>query len=418
MEGCALGRGVHPLGYYMKKILIFSLAYFPRHIGGAEIAIKEITDRIKPSDIEFHLITQRFDESLPLEERIGTVQVYRIGNGASYLAKIFFVLRAAALGAKLHRTHHFAAAWAMMSYMVFPILLMRFWGIRLPYILTLQEGDPFKHVFERWHIRILMPLLRKGFREASVVQTISTFLAQWARSAGFRGPLYVVPNGVDTAHFSQEHPQSVINEIKDSLGKRMGDVFLITTSRLVHKNAIDDVIRALTKLPANVRFMVLGTGNDETMLRALAKKEGVVDRVEFLGQISHAEMPKYLKASDIFIRPSRSEGMGNSFVEAMAAGLPVIATQEGGLADLLFDAKRNPDQPVTGWAVDKDSPDQIVAAVENIMRSPEKVRAIVATARQMVHERFDWSLVAKDMREKVFAEALEISPVAHSDERV
>lgn len=402
----------------MKKILIFSLAYFPKHIGGAEIAIKEITDRIDPADIEFHLVTQRFDDSLPAEERIGNVQVYRVGNGASYLAKALFVLRAAARGAKLHHEHHFDSVWAMMSYMVFPILFMRVWGIRLPYVLTLQEGDPFRHVFRRWHIRLLMPLLRKGFREADVVQTISTFLAKWARAAGFRGPLLVVPNGVDTRHFSQESPQSVINEIKDMLGKRMGDVFLITTSRLVHKNAIDDVIRALAKLPSNVRFIVLGTGPDEAMLRALSKKEGVADRVEFLGQISHAEMPKYLKASDIFIRPSRSEGMGNSFIEAMAAGLPVIATQEGGLSDFLFDAKRNPDQPITGWAVDKDSSEQIVAAVEDIMSNPEKVRAVVATAREMVRQRFDWALVAEDMREKVFARALEISTVADSREAV
>jgi hypothetical protein len=49
----------------MKKVLIFSLAYFPKHVGGAEVAIKEITDRI--SDIEFHMVTNRFDSTLPKE---------------------------------------------------------------------------------------------------------------------------------------------------------------------------------------------------------------------------------------------------------------------------------------------------------------------------------------------------------------
>jgi len=61
----------------MKKILIFSLAYFPKHVGGAEVAIKEITDRV--SDIEFHMITLRFDTTLPKVERIGNVLVHRIG---------------------------------------------------------------------------------------------------------------------------------------------------------------------------------------------------------------------------------------------------------------------------------------------------------------------------------------------------
>ena len=132
-----------------------------------------------------------------------------------------------------------------------------------------------------------------------------------------------------------------------------------------------------------------------------------------VGTISHKELPKYLAAADIFIRPSLSEGMGNSFIEAMAASLPVIATQEGGISDFLFDEKRNPDKPITGWAVDKDSPDGIVAAVKAIMGNPEKVRAVTATAKQMVIEKYDWAVVAKDMREKVFERALGMSPVAH-----
>ena len=62
-----------------KKILIFSLAYYPTFVGGAEVAIKEITDRI--NDIEFHMITLRFDSTKPKEELIGNVMVHRMGFG-------------------------------------------------------------------------------------------------------------------------------------------------------------------------------------------------------------------------------------------------------------------------------------------------------------------------------------------------
>ena len=248
----------------------------------------------------------------------------------------------------------------------------------------------------------LWPLFSRAFTSADRVQTISTFLARWARRRGFRGPLEIVPNAVDVKHFSQEYPSAVINEIKDKLGKKMGDVFLITTSRLVHKNAVDVCLRALPLLPENVHFLILGVGPDEAKLKKLAASLKVEKRVQFLGQISHDELPKYLKASDIFTRPSRSEGMGNSFVEAMAAGLPVIATQEGGIADFLFDEKRNPDKPVTGFAVNKDSPQEIAAQVKNIMEHPEKMRAVVATAKAMVVEKYDWEIIARTMREKVF----------------
>jgi hypothetical protein len=74
-----------------RKILIFSLAYFP-HVGGAEVAIKEITDRIAPDDIEFHMLTLQLGNE-PAEEKLGNVSVHRIGWGSSYVAKIFFVPR-------------------------------------------------------------------------------------------------------------------------------------------------------------------------------------------------------------------------------------------------------------------------------------------------------------------------------------
>ena len=134
------------------------------------------------------------------------------------------------------------------------------------------------------------------------------------------------------------------------------------------------------------------------MLRALARELGVETRIHFLGQVSHAEMPKYLKVSDIFIRPSLSEGFGISFIEAMAAELPVVATQEGGIADFLFDAKRNPDKETTGWAVDKNSPEQIAEAVKDILANPEQVARVKEVAKKMVIEKYDWDLIAERMR--------------------
>ena len=62
----------------MKKILVFSLAYYPSHVSGAEVAIKEITDRI--DDLEFHLITLQFDRAAPREEKVGNVRVYHLNN--------------------------------------------------------------------------------------------------------------------------------------------------------------------------------------------------------------------------------------------------------------------------------------------------------------------------------------------------
>lgn len=412
----------------MKKVLIFSLAYFPKTVGGAEVSIKEITDRIP--DIEFHMVTNRFDSTLPRVEKVGNVLVHRIGIVTKnptmndlkkfplHLNKLLFQFLASLKAQLLQWKYGYDATWAMTAHSCgVPAAIFKMLNPRVKYILNLQEGDPPEYIERK--MLPLRPLFNRAFTKADIIQTLSTFLAKWARRRGFTGPIEVVPNAVNVKHFSQEYPSAVINEIKDRLGKKMGDVFVITSSRLVLKNAVDDVIRALPMLPENVHFIILGTGPLEKKLKLLATSYKLQARVQFLGHIGHDEMPKYLKASDIFTRPSRSEGFGASFAEAMAAGLPVVTTQEGGLSDFIFDPdrkvhstsygtgeKRKQDSDLqykTGWAVDKDSPDQIATAIKDIMAHPEKVRAVVATAKQMVIEKYDWDLIARDMREKVFA---------------
>jgi glycosyltransferase involved in cell wall biosynthesis len=367
----------------MKRILIFSLAYYP-HVGGAEVALKEITDRI--GDIEFHMVTLNFGGEAK-EERIGNSIVHRIGNGSTYFQKILFIPRAAKAARGMHRTHHFDAFWAMMSYMVFPIALLRMRRIRVPYLITLQEGDPWKHMFSRWFILPFRPLLTYGFKHADAVQSISTFLAGWAKQLGFAGVPVIIGNGVDMMNFLQKHHE-----------KNHTGTILVTASRLVHKNAIDDVIRALAFLPESVRFRIYGIGPEEFKLKQLAEERGVSSRIEWKGYVDHKELPSALAECDIFIRPSRSEGMGNSFIEAMAAGLPVIATQEGGIADFLYDAKRNPDKETTGWAVDHDSPEQIAEAVKDVLDNPEQVARVVANAQKLVEENYDWDTIAEKMK--------------------
>ncbi len=402
----------------MRRVLIFSLAYYPRFIGGAEVAVKEITDRLNPAEFEFHLVTLRFDSALSKEEKIGNVLVHRIGFATHapsmadlkkfplILNKYFFQIVAPLYALRLHRKYKFDILWAIMAHAAgMPAALFKIFAPRVKYVLTLQEGDPPEYI-ERlaWPV---WPLFKRAFISADAVQVISTFLGRWAKRMGYKGEPVVVPNGVDTDVFSREVPPSDLATLKEKLGKKPDDIFLITASRLVHKNGIDDVIRALALLHDNIKFLILGTGPDEEKLKLEAGRLKLEARVQFLGQMSHAEILPYLKVSDMFIRPSRSEGMGNSFIEAFAAGIPVIATQEGGIADFLFDAKRNPGIPPTGFAVDRDSPESIAEAVKRILSEPEATRQIVENARVLVRGRYEWGTIAHRMKDEVFAPLFE-----------
>lgn len=397
-----------------KKICIFSLAYYPQTVvGGAEVAIKEITDRIDPTDIEFHLITLGFDSAWPKTERIGNVIVHRIGFGKKHpseadlkkfplhLNKHYFQIAAALKAWSLHRKHQFDAIWAMMAHSSgIPAAIYTLLRPRVPYILTLQEGDPTEYIEKL--MRPVWPLFSRAFTRATIVQVISHFLGDWARRRGFTGPIEFIPNGANPRNFTANYTPEELATYETKVGKKPGETLLVTTSRLAHKNAIDQVIRALPLLPQTMRFVVVGGGPEEDSLKKIAQELGVSERVVFIGQVDRTETPKYLKISDIYVRPSRSEGFGNSFASAMAARLPIIATQVGGISDFLFDAKRNPDKQTTGWAVDVDSPEQIAQAVQDILQHPEQVQKVTETSYQLVFGTYNWDIIAKNMRSRVF----------------
>lgn len=397
-----------------KRILIFSLAYYPQPVvGGAEVAIKEITDRIDPSDIEFHLVTLRFDRSWPSHETIGHVHIHRIGFGATspsesdlkrfplYLNKYYYQVMAALYGAYLHCRIGFDGIWAMMAHSSgVPAAIFNLLCPRVPYLLTLQEGDPIPYIEKL--MKPVWPLFTRAFTRATMVQPISRFLGDWARARGFSGPLVLIPNGANPRIFSAHHTEQDLVPYRERVGKIPGTTILVSTSRLVRKNAVDDVIRALPLLSSHIRFVVVGGGPEEEQLHKLAQELGVADRVVFVGQVDRTETPKYLAIGDIYVRPSRSEGFGNAFASAMAAKLPIIATQEGGIADFLFDRVRNPEKEPTGWAVDADSPQQIAAAIEDIQKHPEQVREITERAYTLAFEQYNWDRIAQRMQQDVF----------------
>ena len=400
-----------------KRILIFSLTYFP-FVGGAEVALKEITKRIPESEIEFDLITLRFDSRLPKFETQGNVTIYRLGFTTRspkmadlyrfplQLNKYLFPFLAWMKAAQLHGTRPYDAMWSIMAnYAGFAALFFKRRHKNIPFLLTLQEGDSIEHIKKR--VGIFYLLFKNIFLNADFIQAISTYLAEFARSMDINAKVAVVPNGVDVELFSKDHSDEELHSLTEQLGKHKDDKYIITISRLVAKNAAGDIIRALTHLPPNVKLLVIGTGPDERQLEDLVGEISVQDRVHFLGQIAYDELPKYLKISDVFVRPSLSEGMGNSFIEAMAAHVPVIATPVGGITDFLFDPDKNSDIDSTGLFCEVRNPQSIAQQVTRILNDQTLRNRITSNARKLVAEQYDWNMVAAAMREKIFGKLLQ-----------
>jgi glycosyltransferase involved in cell wall biosynthesis len=398
----------------MKRILIFSLAYYPNQTSGAEAAIKEITDRIETNDIEFHMVTLRYNSELQKTEKVGNVLVHRIGitrKNPSFqdlskmpldINKPLYQFLAASKACKLQRKYKYDAIWAMMAHSAgVPAAIFKITHPKVKYFLTLQEGDPTDYIEKI--MKPLWPLFTRAFTKADKVQAISMFLANWAKQRGVGdNKITIIHNGANPRDLAESASENEITELKQKLNKKPGDIFLVNTARLVHQKANDDVIRALKILPDHIKFLMVGDGEDEQMLKSLAKELNLENRVMFTGRVDRSEVTKYRKVGDIFVCPSRSEGLGNALLSAMASHLPVIATQEGGLAEFIFDAQKNPGYETTAWAVTPDSPEQIASAVKDILASPEKTKKITDTARKMVEAKYNWDMIAQDMKNKIF----------------
>ena len=356
----------------MKRILIFSTAYAP-YMAGAEIAVKEITDRLG-GDYEFDLITCRFGSETGVE-KIGSVNVYRVGFG-SRLGKYLYPVLAYRLALKLHRKNPYQLVWAIMAaYAGAAGLFFKRKHPEVRLLLTLQEGDSIAHIHAR--VRGFKKQWSALFAKADYIQAISKFLADWAKEEDANCPVEVVPNGVDLSKFSVQ-------------GRLAWGGKVITVSRLVYKNGIDILIKAMASLP-DCELEILGTGAEEKRLENLAKESKVDSRIHFRGQIERDELPEHLAQADIFVRPSRSEGLGISFLEPMAAGLPVVATSVGGIADFLIDGE-------TGLEIRPEDPQDLAEKIKKLAGDENLRRKLAINGKKLVDERFDWNKIAQQMK--------------------
>ncbi len=374
------------------RILIYSTAYYPL-VGGAEVAVKEITDRLG-DDFDFDLITARINKNFPKLEQIGNVTVYRLGWGTIF-DKIWLAVRGGEFGFSLHQKKPYHLVWAIMaSFGGFAASSFKNKSKDVPYLLTLQEGDDLGAI--EYKVRFVRKTFNNIFRRADYIQCISNYLADWAKRIGASAVIRVVPNGVDLDRFKSQN--SGVKILKANREK-----VIITTSRLVKKNGIDDLIKSLAFLPGEVKLWILGVGPEEKALKNLSVGLGLAPRIVWVGFVDNTQLLPYLEKADVFVRPSLSEGLGNSFLEAMAVGLPTVGTPVGGIVDFLRPGD-------TGWLVEVHDPRSIAQTVSFIFeeKNQREVERIARAGRDLVYSTYDWKIVVSQIKD-IFGKLLKLS---------
>lgn len=220
----------------------------------------------------------------------------------------------------------------------------------------------------------------------------SAFTAGLLRDLGVRGErIRVIGYGVDPERF---RPADV-SELKARLGVGSRPL-LVTVSRLVPRKGIDTVLRALSRVRARVPealYLIAGEGPDRARLEALADREGVADAVRFVGGVPDAELPLWFALGDVFVMPSRSdgadvEGFGIVFLEASAAGRPVIASHAGGIPDAVAEG-------VSGLLVPPDDPERLAERLVELLSDRARAADLGRRGRERVLAEFTWQAVGE-----------------------
>jgi glycosyltransferase involved in cell wall biosynthesis len=165
---------------------------------------------------------------------------------------------------------------------------------------------------------------------------------------------------------------------------------------------MDTLIQAMPRLLLrwpDVQLVMIGSGDDRDWLVNLARDSGVQRHVHFLCNISYPELSASYAAADLFALPSRGEGFGFVYLEAMARGKPVIGGAHGGAPEVIRDG-------VTGYLVQHGDTEQLVTSIDALLSNPEHAREMGARGRENVEKEFRFNVFAKAFK-KILRELCE-----------
>lgn len=238
-------------------------------------------------------------------------------------------------------------------------------------------------------------------REAdAIIATCADEVKELVEYGALPGQIFVVPGGVDTTAFRPDGPVS---------SSPNGRYRIITFGRLVPRKGIDTIIEALVQVHDTelvvaggpVRACLHGDAEARRLMR-LAREKGVADRVAFVGQVAHDELPPLIRSADVAVSVPWYEPFGIAPVEAMACGVPVIVSAVGGHLDTVIDGG-------TGGHVPARNPDALAGRLRMLLADPQLRRALGRTATERVRKHYTWSRIA-DATEAVYDRLVAAAP--------
>lgn len=360
--------------------------------GGAGRACAHICERLSDRGVPVVLITANWGRRYPWHERNGNLEIFRVPGWRKnalqnrivptflslfvfgFLLSTYLVLRR-----RISIVHCFFALPAGVVGSAVGLVT----GV--PYIVSLRGSDvPF------YKKNSVNPLCQKAFQyvcqKAALVVALSNGLKTIAQRSISETTQAVIYNGVDTSHFARAV----------EVEKEGRQIHLLSVCRLEKIKGIQTLFQALSQLSLEERsrfkYTLVGDGPYRTFVESLAQELQLVD-VEFTGFLERDELVRVYSSADLFVLPTHSEAFGQVFTEAMAMGLPVLATRVGGIPEIVKDGEH-------GWLVE---PGDVNALREKLLMISKMNRSELSAMGEKnsayVSKAFSWESVTQQYEE-------------------
>jgi len=364
-----------------RRVVMLS-GFFPR-VGGAEQQAGRLARALADRGARVRVVTQRGDDAFPERDAVEGIPVHRIlyprirGIGTVVLLLRVFADLLRGNDDIIH------------VHVPGPLLIAALAAGRLkrtPVILKFANLSPERGIwvdlphafFKRWPIEA-------ATRRVDGVVAISSRIARAAEEGGWRS-IAEIPNGIDPVACAGEHPPR--SQARRTLGIE-GSPVVLFVGRLGLQKGIDTLLEAWPRFLARrpgALLVILGEGREGPRLKAMAEALHIAGSVDFRG--FRGDVGQHYAAADIFVLPSRYEGFPNVMLEAMAAGLPVVASRVSGTEDAI-ESGRN------GLLVPSGDAGALCEALLTLAADQDLAGALGREARKTVEGRFNIKVVAE-----------------------
>lgn len=373
-----------------KRVLFVTPTYPDRPGGVRGTFIKDLADELVRRGIAVDVLTPRIFEDSPAVEETDGVNITRfsfrseqkiLADYSSIPVKLMLSYMRCGIRA-LRRALREGEYDILHGHWAIPTGLMAALGRRhrgIPLVISTHGSDLLV-----WGMKPgLKSLLRWTLRQAQVCTANSEPLLNLTTELGGRTvpESLIFETGVDIAQF---HPALDIAEAREAAGFEGTDLHVLFVGNLIGRKGIDLALQALSQLDTSesrVKFIIVGGGKERDALGDQAERLGVASQVQFVGPLSHDQLPPYFRACDVFLLPSRSEGMGIVLLEAAASGKPAIGTSVGGIPTIIRSGE-------TGLIVPPEDSDALALALAQLLRDKEMRLRMGQQARQLAEREY------------------------------